>query len=74
MKGENLTMDKEEQAFIEFMAKLEQKAIETHNDFNNLSDNNKLRVMTIIMQVFEKQGVVGLMNYLSNGIGNNRNN
>ena len=67
-------MSKEEQDFFEFMAKLEHKALETQKDFNNLSDNNKTKVIAAINKIIEVNGISGLLNYLSTGIGDYKNN
>lgn len=66
-------MNNEEIEFNEFMLKLEHKALETQNDFNNLSDNNKSKVIATINKIIEINGASGLLNYLSNGMGNYRN-
>lgn len=60
-------MSREEQDYIEFMAKLEHKVIETQNDFNKLSDNNKTKVITTINKNIEANGILGLLNFLSHG-------
>lgn len=60
------TNSNEEKEYNEFMTKVIQKARETQNDFNKLSDNNKLKVKTAINQIIQVQGFSGLMNYLNN--------
>lgn len=65
-------MSKEEQDFIEFMAKLEHKVCETQNDFNKLSDNNKAKVMAEIKRMIESKGFIEALNYFSNGMENYR--
>lgn len=62
-------MNKEEQEFNEFMAKFQHKANEIQKDFNNLSDNNKAKVMEVMLNLVWTKGFAEFIN----GIGNYKN-
>ena len=60
----------EEQEFNRFMLKLSQKAFETRNDFIKLSDRNKAKVMSVLKQKIQIEGLIEFLNFLADGEGN----
>ena len=60
----------EEQEFNRFMLKLSQKASETRNDFIKLSDRNKAKVMSVLKQKIQIEGLIEFLNFLADGEGN----
>lgn len=57
----------EEQEFNQFMLKLSQKALETRNDYIKLSDRNKAKVMDVLKQKIQIEGLIEFLNYLADG-------
>ena len=56
-------MNKEEQEFNEFMAKLDQKLAEIQIDFNKLSMNNKSKVVNTVNQVARANGIIEFLKW-----------
>ena len=56
-------MNKEEQEFNEFMAKLDQKLAEIQIDFNKLSMNNKSKVVNTVNQVARAKGIIEFLKW-----------
>ena len=60
----------EEHEFNRFMQKASQKAIEVRNDFNNLSDRNKSRVINTLKSLGQFDVLINILNYFTDDKGN----
>lgn len=58
-------MYKEDQELNEFMVKLAHKIKEIQDDYNNLSNNNKIKANEWAKNIVQTQGIIGLINYFN---------
>ncbi len=59
------TIQEEKYEYDKFVIELAHKLQEVQQDFNNLSDENKVRLENDVMRAFMLKGIVGVSEYFN---------